>query len=159
MRASGACLTGLERLMSEHAFTLEEADGFVADIGPGSFTGVRVGVTLAKVLAWSHSKQAAGLSSFDLIDSVNAVFVPSKKAEWFVRIAGEEPFRTERPLELGTTGYGSGIVDPTYPSASGFASRLDALEWVSPEQLVPLYLIEPSISQPKAAYAMEPKIG
>lgn len=37
------------------------------DVGPGSFTGVRVGVTTAKTLAWSLELPAVGILSLDVL--------------------------------------------------------------------------------------------
>ena len=44
------------------------AADYVVDVGPGSFTGVRVGVTFAKVLAGETGAELAAVSSFDLVD-------------------------------------------------------------------------------------------
>ncbi len=45
--------------------TLEEIDGFIAAKGPGSFTGLRIGISVVKGLAYSFSKPCAGISSLD----------------------------------------------------------------------------------------------
>lgn len=157
MRASGACVAGLLRLLTAGGFSLQDVEGFVADLGPGSFTGVRVGVTLAKTLAWVHAKRAAGLPSFDLIDPAKIVAIPSKKGEWFIRHPGQVPIRTSEPPE-GVLGYGF-PGGTTHPLAASIAGQLDRLEWRTAEQLLPLYLIEPSISKPKVAYAQGAEDG
>ena len=41
----------------------EEMDGFAVTIGPGSFTGLRIGVSTIKGLAFSLAKPVAGVSS------------------------------------------------------------------------------------------------
>ena len=50
---------------------------FVA-IGPGSFTGIRVGVTFAKVMAWSLNIEVVPFSSLELMASTssNNVIIP-----------------------------------------------------------------------------------
>lgn len=151
MRASGACTSALLRLLAEGGHSLREVEGYAADLGPGSFTGVRVGVTLAKTLAWAHGKKAAGLSSFDLIDPASTVAVPSKKGEWFIRQPGRDPVR-KSDLPGGVLGYG--FPDGhTFPAAARFGAQLHNLAWQEAEGLMPLYLIEPSISKPKVAFA------
>jgi tRNA threonylcarbamoyl adenosine modification protein YeaZ len=39
--------------------------------GPGSFTGIRVGVTVAKTIAWALKKEIIPLSSLELIATTN----------------------------------------------------------------------------------------
>jgi tRNA threonylcarbamoyl adenosine modification protein YeaZ len=152
MRASGACLAILSGLLSSRGLRLEDAELFVADLGPGSFTGVKVGVTLAKTFAFTHKKLAAGARSFDLVDADGVVVLPSKRGEWFVRRPGNEPVRTEELPNEPFSGYGNGIENPVYPRAEGFTKLLDRLVAVEAERLAPEYLIEPSISKPKVPF-------
>lgn len=42
---------------------LDEIDLFAADIGPGSFTGLRIGISALKGLAWPLGKKIAGVST------------------------------------------------------------------------------------------------
>jgi tRNA threonylcarbamoyladenosine biosynthesis protein TsaB len=59
MRASGTALRLLEEVLE--GIGKEAVEVWAADLGPGSFTGVKVGVTLAKTLAYAMGKRAAGL--------------------------------------------------------------------------------------------------
>ncbi len=45
--------------------SVNDIDGFVAAIGPGSFTGLRIGISVVKGLAFAVSKPLAGISSLD----------------------------------------------------------------------------------------------
>ncbi len=47
--------------------TLADLDGVVVGLGPGSFTGLRVGVMAAKTLAYATGKPLAGLDSLELV--------------------------------------------------------------------------------------------
>jgi tRNA threonylcarbamoyl adenosine modification protein YeaZ len=152
MAASGACLTLLRELLKSQVVDIRDADLFLSDLGPGSFTGVKVGVTMAKTFAYANGKKAGGARSFDLIDPQGLVVLPSKRGEWFVREPGHEP---QRQSDLPThpfKGYGADITNPTYPRADRFAGLLDSIHQIQPELLVPEYLIDPSISIPKTPY-------
>lgn len=147
-RSAGAASLGLvQRALAETGAALIDATLLAADLGPGSFTGVRVGVVLAKTLAWSLGVKCVGADSFDLVDPKAVVALPSKKGEFFIRVPGAAPFRTtEAPSEA--VGYGFAGVE-TPPSAANFGPLLGNLRVVAPEELLPEYLIEASISQPK----------
>lgn len=59
-------LAMVEHMLARRAgFGLSEIDGFVAAKGPGSFTGLRIGISVIKGLAYAAGKPAAGVSSLD----------------------------------------------------------------------------------------------
>lgn len=51
------------------AFSIKDIDKIMVVNGPGSFTGVRIGVTIAKVLAWSLKKEIIAISSLEYLAS------------------------------------------------------------------------------------------
>jgi tRNA threonylcarbamoyladenosine biosynthesis protein TsaB len=55
----------IEAFLAEANATLKDIECFVCGTGPGSFTGVRVGVMYAKTLAFALGKPVIGISSFD----------------------------------------------------------------------------------------------
>lgn len=54
-----------EMVVGRAGLGIEAIDGFVVAHGPGSFTGLRIGISVVKGLAYAHSKPAAGVSSLD----------------------------------------------------------------------------------------------
>lgn len=51
--------------LTEH--TINDVDKFAVSIGPGSFTGIRIGVAVVKGLAYSTGKTIAGINELDAI--------------------------------------------------------------------------------------------
>lgn len=150
--ASGVCLRLLSGLLQAHNLTVAECTLFLADLGPGSFTGVKVAVTLAKTMAMAAGKPAGGLSAFDLISPDGVVVLPSKRGEFFVRGLDRDVATANDLPEEPYFGFGPGIEPPTYPLAARFAGQLGRVVRVSAELLVPEYLLAPSISVPNKPY-------
>lgn len=57
----------IDATLKEAQLTLEDIEGFGVGTGPGSWTGIRVGVTVGKTLAFSTGKPVAGVSSLDTL--------------------------------------------------------------------------------------------
>ena len=57
----------VQSVLTDTGVTLADIEAFAVGLGPGSFTGVRVGVTLAKVWAMTLDKPVAGVSSLDAL--------------------------------------------------------------------------------------------
>lgn len=57
----------IEEILKKSNISLKQIDGFAVGIGPGSFTGLRVGVTTMKTLAFAVDKPIVGISSLDTI--------------------------------------------------------------------------------------------
>ena len=69
-------VTHSERLLNAIEFVLKEArcpigklDGLAISLGPGSFTGLRIGVSTMKGLAFATGKPVAGVSTLDVLAS------------------------------------------------------------------------------------------
>ena len=69
-------VTHSERLLGAVEFVLREAhcpigniDGWAISLGPGSFTGLRIGVSTVKGLAYATGKPVAGVSTLDVLAS------------------------------------------------------------------------------------------
>ncbi|KUP04318.1 hypothetical protein Q73_15670 [Bacillus coahuilensis m2-6] len=60
-------MPAVEQLLKDCQVSPKELDKIVVAIGPGSYTGVRIGVTLAKTLAWSLNIPVVGVSSLAVL--------------------------------------------------------------------------------------------
>lgn len=57
----------IDRLLTECELGPEDVDLYVVDLGPGSFTGVRIGVMTAKALAWALRRPVMGVTSLEAL--------------------------------------------------------------------------------------------
>ncbi|WP_042141876.1 tRNA (adenosine(37)-N6)-threonylcarbamoyltransferase complex dimerization subunit type 1 TsaB [Paucisalibacillus sp. EB02] len=60
-------MPAVDYLMREVNITPEQLDKIVVAKGPGSYTGVRIGLTTAKTLAWSLNIPIVGVSSLEAL--------------------------------------------------------------------------------------------
>lgn len=172
----------IDRLLTRNGLTLSDLSGLAVGLGPGSFTGVRVGVTTAKTLAQVTGKPLVGVGTLDAYaavwpstgDTRLAPVLPSRKGEVYAAVyqSGEcleAPFAenvdtlAERLTEMGgamvcgqlallTQWEGPGLTQlwtPPEGLARLAAARLSAGDTDDPLNLVPLYVVAPSISTPK----------
>jgi len=60
-------LVAIERLLDDGGLTKEDIEGFAIGLGPGSFTGLRIGMATVKGLATAAGKPLYGISTLDVI--------------------------------------------------------------------------------------------
>ncbi|MGC4378792.1 tRNA (adenosine(37)-N6)-threonylcarbamoyltransferase complex dimerization subunit type 1 TsaB [Fictibacillus sp. Mic-4] len=60
-------MPAIHDLLSELNISPQSLDRIVVARGPGSYTGVRIGVTIAKTLAWTLKKELVGVSSLEVL--------------------------------------------------------------------------------------------
>lgn len=175
----------IDTLLTGNGMTLDGISAIAVGIGPGSFTGVRVGVTTAKTLAQVTGKPLVGVGTLDGYavgwegsSGVVAPILPSRKGEVYSAVyqngePREAPFaesaafmlarlaalRDAGPLIVcGGVGFLSpgrfaAFAQPFVPPeglATLAARRLRLGDTDDPFALVPLYVVAPSISTPRA---------
>jgi tRNA threonylcarbamoyladenosine biosynthesis protein TsaB len=73
----------LDVLLKERELGPESLEGIIVSLGPGSFTGLRIGVCLAKGLAFALKVPLIGVSTFDswiFSSSAQGILCPLKRA-------------------------------------------------------------------------------
>ncbi len=69
MNHSVVLMDQIDKALDEVGLTPAECDYFAAVTGPGSFTGIRIGVSCIKGYATALGKRAVGVTAFDLNSS------------------------------------------------------------------------------------------
>lgn len=165
---------------------LSELGLIAVDVGPGLFTGMRVGLASAKALAFGLRLKMIGISSLDLLafphrrsDRVIVPVIDARKGEVFTAMYRQVPgglqqvaapavgsvddlvgdllARNQDALLVGDgahryrdeilDGFHCEIADDKFPSAAPLVQLAHAQalreEWVSPNEIVPVYLRAP----------------
>lgn len=142
--ASGTALQLLESVLTEAGIKMEDVERWIADLGPGSFTGVKVGVSMVKAIGFALGREVSGVSAFDLISATQPKIVQIRKGLWMEQSDGGMVERTDLGVDAQLAGLDAGLV-------AALAERLPAIE---PIKLLPLYGVEPSISKAKNSIIM-----
>jgi len=121
----------LEEILSDAKITINEITAIGAITGPGSFTGIRVGLAFAQGLADGLDIPAYGLGAFDAIrgekEEIEIIVLESKRAELYVQHDGKtEMLLPEQILQLADNDK-SIIHNLTSDSIFPLASRISHL--------------------------------
>jgi tRNA threonylcarbamoyl adenosine modification protein YeaZ len=153
-------------VLRDAGLSLADVEAVVAGLGPGPFTGLRVGVVTAVGLADARGLPAVGVCSLDAIGAgARTVVTDARRKEVYWAVYGADGTRTEgpgvvRPEELAAEG--------PYVGDARFADRLGApveaadvttaglLRAAAPQladpssrgPLLPLYLRRPDATPP-----------
>jgi len=130
----------LEELLGSSGIPLKSIARIAVNCGPGSFTGIRVGVNLARTLAYSLNVPAMGFNTLSLLAAKHGaegekIFVAIKAIQNFYYCAGYHIGATgpdeslapcslsESELNVKGDGYTKVLVEGLAP---GFTSQLEA---------------------------------
>jgi len=67
MELSRLLMLRIDATLAMAGLTLAELDGIAVSLGPGSFTGIRIGVVTAKALAWAAGRPLVGVSTLEAL--------------------------------------------------------------------------------------------
>jgi len=60
-------LQEIENLLKNNNLTIQDIDFLSVNIGPGSFTGIRIGISFVKAFIMALNQKAVCVSNFDII--------------------------------------------------------------------------------------------
>lgn len=97
----------VKNLLDLSSFNIKEVDLFCVSNGPGSFTGVRIGVSLVKGMALALGKKTLGVSTlysmaFNAVDLKDAVICPcmdARRNQFYSALFNLENFKVSRITE------------------------------------------------------------
>jgi tRNA threonylcarbamoyladenosine biosynthesis protein TsaB len=106
---SARLLTSVDHLLRLAAWDIRHVEGFAVAAGPGSFTGIRIGLSTVKALAYAAGKPVAPVSSLSALavklrDSGGRLFCPlldAKKGEVYGALFEVEGKRLKEIIRQG----------------------------------------------------------
>ncbi len=151
-RHSNVLVPMIKKLLKKSRIKLSEIDVLAVGLGPGSFTGLRVGIATAKVLGYVLKKKIVGVSSLEAIarealdgrSARVAVALDARKSKVYGAVYEQhgEKFRTVVKPALFDAKKFSGV--SAVPKISRIAEGALALarqkKFIDPFYLEPLYL-------------------
>jgi tRNA threonylcarbamoyladenosine biosynthesis protein TsaB len=163
-------LEDLDALLRRGGVRDSQVEGIAVGIGPGSFTGLRMGLITARTLAFAWGAGLAGVSTLDALAAGAPDAVPvidARRREVFARVGGEAVVvpPAELPVEGRRTYVGDGAVryreeierrggevppdesDLHLPRAR-FHAQL-ARDFGAPDLVEPMYLRIPDVDRPR----------
>jgi tRNA threonylcarbamoyladenosine biosynthesis protein TsaB len=161
-------LEDIDALLRRGGVRDSQVEGIVVGIGPGSFTGLRMGLATARTLAFSLDVPMAGVSTLDALAAGASGATPvidARRREVFALVDGEPVVvaPAQLPVAEGQTFVGDGAVRyrETIEAAGGSVPPDDselhvprarfhvqlAQEFGLPEHVQPMYLRVPDVDR------------
>lgn len=132
---SDGLLFGIDQLLQAVRWKIEEVDAFAVGMGPGSFTGLRIGMTTARTLAHSLGRPLIGLSSLVALGRPAAQAVLAQGERGIV-IAATDACKGELFAFVGTARALMDCVAMAQGDAPGLWKRGAEERVVTPDELV-----------------------
>lgn len=128
-------------LLRDLKMTVAELDGIAVGLGPGSYTGLRIGLTAAKTLAYAIGKPLVGLDSLEIIarnapeeEHAVSVIADAQRGDLYVanfaRSEPQGPLVRTSPTRIQTqSDWAAGLTVPTLVLGPG----LERMQTLLPE--------------------------
>jgi len=145
-------LKKIDNLLQSAGIAVSDIHGIVICLGPGSFTGLRIGLAAAKGIAVASEIPAVGVGLFELAshklgktEPTARILIPSRKGEWYVgtmnnQISAEVNVSIETTVDLPSVigdnpVYGVGSEPVELIKMVGSLSQVRELEYDSADLL------------------------
>ncbi len=127
---SAFLISTLQEILSENGIKPQDIDLIATNIGPGSFTGIRACVTVARVMAQQLNCKAVGVSSLEILAQCAGesplVALDARKNSAYLYVDGE--IKGAIPLdEIKTKGYNILTDDKLQPILGGTSYQKENL--------------------------------
>lgn len=111
--------SSIEEVLGRAGIGVMEVDCFAATSGPGSFTGVRVGLSAVKGLAEAAGKPALGISNLRVLSSFGkseqrAVVLDARRGEVYAAVYGADFFPIAAEIVLPFASWLETLQEPEY---------------------------------------------
>ena len=142
----------VDELLAGRKLRAKDVARWAVDVGPGSFTGVRVGVSTVKGIAFATGAEVVAVDAFDAVceGRVAIAILEAGKGEVYFRIPGEAPGHA--PLDLvrrRIEGRAEPVVGPgVLPRAEGVGRVALGRAPADLDRLEPLYVRAPDLTKP-----------
>ena len=135
----------IDELLKARGLQARDVRRWAVDVGPGSFTGVRVGIATMKGVAFATGAEVVGVTSFDAIGEGDVV-LEAGKGEVYYRLGGE---MGHAPLDAIRPRLTRGVVGPgVLPRAEGVGRAALGRAADDIDVLAPLYVRAPDLTKP-----------
>ncbi len=143
---SRSLLPNIQRLLADASGSLADVDTIAVALGPGSFNGLRVGLSTAKGLALARKMQLVGASTLELIAAeyhLSEVRMNAGRGRVYVWNLGDDPIEGIR-IEDGSA---EDVVRHAGVLAELGWQRLSEHRMLDASHVQPLYVQAPHITQ------------
>ncbi len=138
----------IDRILADSGATPKDLDGVVVGVGPGPFTGLRVGIVTARALAHALGIPAYGFCSLDALAAPGiAVATDARRREVYwatydaTRARADGP-HVGKPAEVAQALRDRGITAVAGAGARLYAGAFDGVDLVDPEYPDPTRLLD-----------------
>ncbi len=138
----------IESLLGRHDTPLSDIDGFAAASGPGSFTGVRIGLACVKGLGEANGRPVLGVSNLQALSTFGegpwrAVILDARRGEIYGAVYDDRARRVREEMVARVPDWLAGLGDEPYEFIS------QSLDFFEPALAASRYASCPRIRAPR----------